>query len=217
MCSKGSGSTLVLVHPANGLTDSYSELLYALGNSRRVIGIAARGALNPEACHPSIESAAAQYIAALFEDAPLQNFQLAGFGFGAIVALEMARQLQAAGRTLPRLVLIGAMPPPTDEPGGWLASMKKVFMRSATASRMEPLAPSSAAAMRHEAILKNYRFPTCDIPATIVLPADLAESSAPWQELLPSAAVEITRSSWSEMLSNPGVKRIASILADEKL
>jgi pimeloyl-ACP methyl ester carboxylesterase len=217
MCSKGSGSTLVLVHPANGLTDSYSELLYALGNSRRVIGIAARGALNPEACHPSIESAAAQYIAALFEDAPLQNFQLAGFGFGAIVALEMARQLQAAARTLPRLVLIGAMPPPTDEPGGWLASMKKVFMRSATASRMEPLAPSSAAAMRHEAILKNYRFPTCDIPATIVLPADLAESSAPWQELLPSAAVEITRSSWSEMLSNPGVKRIASILAEDKL
>ena len=217
MCSKGSGSTLVLVHPANGLTDSYSELLYALGNSRRVIGIAARGALNPEACHPSIESAAAQYIAALFEDAPLQNFQLAGFGFGAIVALEMARQLQAAARTLPRLVLIGAMPPPTDEPGGWLASMKKVFMRTATASRMEPLAPSSAAAMRHEAILKNYRFPTCDIPATIVLPADLAESSAPWQELLPSAAVEITRSSWSEMLSNPGVKRIASILAEDKL
>jgi thioesterase domain-containing protein len=217
MCSKGSGSTLVLVHPANGLTDSYSELLYALGNSRRVIGIAARGALNPEACHPSIESAAAQYIAALFEDAPLQNFQLAGFGFGAIVALEMARQLQAAGRTLPRLVLIGAMPPPTDEPGGWLASMKKVFMRSATASRMEPLAPSSAAAMRHEAILKNYRFPACDIPATIVLPADLAESSAPWQELLPGAAVEITRSSWSEMLSNPGVKRIASILAEDKL
>lgn len=212
MCSKGSGSTLVLVHPANGLTDSYSELLYALGNSRRVIGIAARGALNPEACHPSIESAAAQYIAALFEDAPLQNFQLAGFGFGAIVALEMARQLQAAGRTLPRLVLIGAMPPPTDEPGGWLASMKKVFMRTATASRMEPLAPSSAAAMRHESILKIYRFPVCDIPATIILPADLSESTDAWQEILPSAAVEITRSSWAEMLSTPAVKRIASIL-----
>jgi hypothetical protein len=217
MCSKGSGSPLVLVHPADGLTDSYAELLYALGNSRRVIGIAARGALNPEACHPSIESAAAQYIAALFEDEPLQDFQLAGFGFGAIVALEMARQLQAAGRALPRLVLIGAMPPPTDQIGGWLASMKKAFKRSAAPARMEPRPPSNAAAARHEAILKNYRFPACDIPATIVLPADLAESSAPWQELLPGAAVEITRSSWSEMLSTPAVKRVASILADEKL
>jgi hypothetical protein len=217
MCSKGSGSPLVLVHPADGLTDSYAELLYALGNSRRVIGIAARGALNPEACHPSIESAAAQYIAALFEDEPLQDFQLAGFGFGAIVALEMARQLQAAGRALPRLVLIGAMPPQTDQTSGWLASMKKAFKRSAAPARMEPRPPSNAAAARHEAILKNYRFPACDIPATIVLPADLAESSAPWQELLPGAAVEITRSSWSEMLSTPAVKRVASILADEKL
>jgi thioesterase domain-containing protein len=217
MCSKGSGSPLVLVHPADGLTDSYAELLYALGNSRRVIGIAARGALNPESCHPSIESAAAQYIAALFEDEPLQDFQLAGFGFGAIVALEMARQLQAAGRALPRLVLIGAMPPQTDQTGGWLASMKKAFKRSAAPARMEPRPPSNAAAARHEAILKNYRFPACDIPATIVLPADLAESSAPWQELLPGAAVEITRSSWSEMLSTPAVKRVASILADEKL
>lgn len=217
MCSRGSGGTLVLVHPADGLTDSYAELLYALGNSRRVIGIAARGALNPEACHPSIESAAAQYIAALFEDAPLQDFQLAGFGFGAIVALEMARQLQAAGRVLPRLVLIGAMPPQTDQAGGWLASMKKAFKRTPASARMEPRPPSSAAAARHEAILKNYRFTSCDIPATIVLPADLAESSVPWQELLPGAAVEITRSSWSEMLSTPAVKRIASILADDKL
>ena len=212
MCARSVGSTLVLVHPADGLTDSYSDLLAALGKSRRVIGIAARGALNPEACHPSIESAAAQYIAALFEDAPLQDFQLAGFGFGAIVALEMARQLQAAGRSLPRLVLIGSLPPQTDKPRGWLDSMKKTFKRSVPTSRMEPQPASRAVGVRHESILKNYRFPVCDIPATIILPADLSESTDAWQEILPSAAVEITRSSWVEMLSTPAVKRIASIL-----
>jgi thioesterase domain-containing protein len=177
-----------------------------------VIGIAARGALNPEACHPSIESAAAQYIAALFEDAPLQDFQLAGFGFGAIVALEMARQLQAAGRSLPRVVLIGSLPPHTDKPRGWLDSMKKALKRSAPISRMEPQPASTAVAARHESILKNYRFPVCDIPATIILPADLSEATDAWQEILPSAALEITRSSWAEMLSTPAVKRIASIL-----
>jgi thioesterase domain-containing protein len=177
-----------------------------------VIGIAARGALNPEACHPSIESAAAQYIAALFEDAPLQDFQLAGFGFGAIVALEMARQLQAAGRSLPRVVLIGSLPPHTDKPRGWLDSMKKALKRSAPISRMEPQPASTALAARHESILKNYRFPVCDIPATIILPADLSEATDAWQEILPSAAVEITRASWTEMLTTPAVKRIASIL-----
>jgi thioesterase domain-containing protein len=212
MCPRSIGSTLVLVHPADGFTESYSDLLGALGQSRRVIGIAARGGLNPEACHPSIESAAAQYIAALFEDAPLQDFQLAGFGFGGIVALEMARQLQAAGRLLPRLVLIGSMPPQTDKPRGWLDSMKKALKRSATTSQMEPRPASTAAAARHESILKNYRFPVCDIPATIILPADLSESTEAWQEILPGAAVEITRSSWAEMLSTPAVKRIASIL-----
>ena len=212
MCPRSIGSTLVLVHPADGFTESYSDLLGALGKSRRVIGIAARGALNPEACHPSIESAAAQYIAALFEDAPLQDFQLAGFGFGGIVALEMARQLQAAGRPLPRLVLIGSMPPQTDKPRGWLDSMKKALKRSATTSRMEPRPASTATATQHESILKNYRFAVCDIPATIVLPADLSESTEAWQEILPGAALEITRSSWAEMLSTPAVKRIASIL-----
>jgi pimeloyl-ACP methyl ester carboxylesterase len=212
MCSKGIGSTLVLVHPADGLTDSYSDLLGALGKSRRVIGIAARGALNPEACHPSIESAAAQYIAALFEDAPLEYFQLAGFGFGAIVALEMSRQLQAAGRPLPRLVLIGSQPPQTDKPKGWLDSMKKALKRSAPVLRMEPQSASTAVSARHESILKNYRFSACDIPAIIILPADLAESTEAWQEILPSASVEITRSSWADMLSIPAVKRVASIL-----
>jgi hypothetical protein len=212
LCPKGIGSTLVLVHPADGLTDSYSDLLGALGKSRRVIGIAARGALNPEACHPSIESAAAQYIAALFEDAPLQDFQLAGFGFGAIVALEMSRQLQAAGRSLPRLVLIGSQPPQTDKPKGWLDSMKKALKRSTPVLRMEPHSVSTVVSTRHELLFNNYRFSACDIPAIIILPADLAESTDAWQEILPSASVEITRSSWADMLSTPAVKRVASIL-----
>jgi hypothetical protein len=90
--------------------------------------------------------------------------------------------------------------------------MKKALKRSATTPRMEPRPASTAAAARHESILMNYRFPVCDIPATVILPADLSESTEAWQEILPSAAVEITRSSWAEMLSRPAVKRIASIL-----
>jgi hypothetical protein len=90
--------------------------------------------------------------------------------------------------------------------------MKKTFKRSVPTSRIEPQPASTAVGVRHESILKNYRFPVCDIPATIILPADLSESTDAWQEILPSAAVEITRSSWAEMLSTPAVKRIASIL-----
>lgn len=212
MSPQGGGSSLVLVHAADGLTESYAALLGALGGSRHVLGIASRGAVNAEACHLSIESAAAQYIAALFEAYPVENFQLAGFGFGAILALEMARQLQAAGRSLPRLVIIGAMPLPIEKPGGWLASMKRVLKRPSVGYRMEPWPASSAIAQKHEAILKNYRLSTFDIPATIVLPADLSDSAEAWQEILPGAVVEITRSSWGDMLAMPAAKRIASIL-----
>lgn len=212
MCPSGAGAPLVLIHSADGLTDCYSDLLGAIGRSRRVLGVSARGVLNPESSHPSIESAAAQYIAALFEDDPLDNFQLAGFGFGAIVSLEMARQLHAAGRSLPRLVLIGANPPQTEKNRSWLDSMKNAFKRTSAPIRMEPSTASSTVAQRHEAILKVYRFSTCDLPATIVLPSDLADSSLAWQEILPSATVEITRSVWADMLSIPAVKRLASIL-----
>jgi thioesterase domain-containing protein len=52
MCSGGTGNDLILVHPANGLTEPYGELVGALGKTRRVVGISAR-ATNSEACHPS--------------------------------------------------------------------------------------------------------------------------------------------------------------------
>ena len=81
---------------------------------------------------------------------------------------------------------------------------------------MQPEDATSGVAARHEVILKQYRFSSCDISATIIWPADLSESTDAWQDILPGAAVEITRASWAEMLSTPAVKRIASILnADE--
>jgi thioesterase domain-containing protein len=218
MSSGGSGDPLVLVHPADGFPEAYSLLLEALGSSRRVIGVLARGARNPESCHPSVESAAAQYIAALLEEEGAAPFQLAGFGFGGIVALEMARQLQAAGRPVPRIVLIGAVPPPlSGQPQGWIASMKMAFKRRPADGRMEPNAPATATAEQHEEAWKNFRFPTSSIPATVVLPADLeAEACLPWRTLLPEAVFEITKSRWSEMLAMPSVKRLASILNSTK-
>jgi hypothetical protein len=125
----------------------------------------------------------------------------------------MARQLQAAGRDLPRLVLIGALPPHAEAPTGWLASVKNAFKRPPAGGRMEPFPSGNPTSARHEEAWKNYRFPMSDIPATIVLPSDLAnESAAAWQAILPMAAIEITRSPWSEMLTMPAAKRIASIL-----
>lgn len=123
------GELLVLVADSSGSPEIYRDLIQALGPSRRILGIAARGEHSPEACHPSIESAAAQYIAALLEEENPVTWKLAGFGFGAVVALEMARQLDSAGRTLPQLVFIGAALPMVLQPVGWLESVKKALKK----------------------------------------------------------------------------------------
>lgn len=207
------GELLVLVHGADGSPDIYRDLIRALGPSRRILGLTARGVENAEACHPSIESAAAQYIASIFEDERPESWKLVGFGFGGMLALEMARQLQAAERKLPGLVILGAFPPIVDRPVSWFSSMKRVFKKSSPIERMEPLPPRTETAVRHEMAWKNYRLPACQVPATCVLGVDVpVEIAASWQEVLPHVTIEFTKSNSADMLSYPAVKRIASII-----
>lgn len=204
---------LILVHGANGSPEIYRELVEAIGPGRRILGITARGLTNPEACHPNLETAAAQYLAAIAEEEPSSDYQLAGFGFGSALVLEMARQLQSVRRALPELVLIGCIPPQSHQQEGWLNRLKKSFKRSKGPAQMEPLNPENETAVRHEALWRNFRFPVSEFPVKIILPANIGEGIAEeWLELLPDAEVEFTRSFWADMLARPAVKRVASIL-----
>ena len=208
------GRPLFLVHSASGTPEIYRELVESIGPGRRILGISARGFYNPEACHPNIETAAAQYLAAIFEEEPTSNFQLAGFGFGATVVLEMARQLQSVGRELPELVLIGCTPPQAIQTENWLGRLKKSFKRSKGTERMESSDPDNQTAVRHEAIWRSYRFPVSEFPAKIILPSNIGEGvPEAWLEILPYAEIEFTRSYWADMLARPAVKRVASILS----
>jgi len=215
--SGSSEELLVLIHDASGSTDIYIDLVQAMGGTRRVLGITARGLHNAEACHSSVESAAAQYIAALLEEERSPVFHLAGFGYGGTIALEMARQMQAAGRIVPRLVLIGSVPPRLEHPQTWLSKLKLRFRRTSSETRIEPKTASTGAAVRHEEAWRSYSIPPCEFPATIVLPSDLADGPVvqDWQDLMPEAVFEVTRSTWEDMLAFPAAKRVASILSSK--
>jgi non-ribosomal peptide synthetase component F len=206
-------SSLVLVPSASGVPETYRDLVAALGITRRILAITARGAAHPEAPHTTIEGAAASWIDALLEEDPTLSFDLCGFGFGAIAALEMARQLVAAKRSVPGLILIGAPAPQTEEAPGWLASMKNAFKRLNAPGRVEPFAAIGEPARTHESAWNRYRFVPCDVHARIIIPSDFPPDAGPaWLDLLPSADVEQVKCTWSEMLAFPAVKRLASII-----
>jgi len=211
---KGGAPTLVLLPGASGTPDLYRDLATALGSTRRIIGLVARGFHNPEACHPSVESAAAAYIDVLLEEDPTASFVLAGFGFGGTVALEMVRQLAAAGRPAPELLLIGSVAPAVAEiSGGWFSTVKDAFKRLSTPERMEPRAATDEPSASHESAWKKYRFRPGPIAARIVLPSDFPpDGAAKWLAVLPAARITPVKCRWGEMLGFPAVKRLAAIL-----
>ena len=204
---------MVLLPGASGTPDLYRDLASAIGPARRIIGILARGFHNQESCHPSIESAAASYLDALLEEDPSASFVLAGFGFGGAVALEMARQLAAAGRPIPELLLIGAVAPFPEKSGGWLSNMKGAFKRLSAPVLMEPRPAKDEPSLTHETAWRKFRFAACNIAARIVLPSDFPpDAAANWLSVLPAARIEPVKCRWEEMLSFPAVKRLASII-----
>lgn len=211
------GSPLVLVPTASGVPETYRDFVAALGTGRKILGLTARGACDPDAAHRTVEGAAAEWITSLVEEDPSLAFELCGFGFGGIAALEMARQLAASRRPVPQLILIGTPPPQTEQPAGWLASVKNAFQRLKHDGRLEPFPATGEPARAHVEAWLRYRFVRCDLRARIIVPSDFPpDAAASWLAILPSARVVPVKCAWAEMLSFPAVKRLASIIADPR-
>lgn len=102
---RGSGPPLVLVEPEDGTTNVYAGLVRALGDARPVWRLdPPRGEMT------SVAALAAGHVRTLTEARPEGPYLVGGFCFGAVVALEMARQLRAEGRDVRHVALIGVGP-----------------------------------------------------------------------------------------------------------
>ena len=103
----GPGPTLYVFHDLLGGVDSYSHLAQLL--ERRVCGLQVPTAkLLPTAI--SVGEVAASYARRLQRAQPTGNFLLCGWCAGAVLALETAAQLRAAGRQVQLLVAIDGAP-----------------------------------------------------------------------------------------------------------
>jgi thioesterase domain-containing protein/acyl carrier protein len=108
----GAGRPLFLVHPAGGDVFEYVALAQKLGEERPVYGIQAVVTGNG---HPArMEDLAAQYLASVSEVQAEGPWLLAGWSSGAVLAYEMARQIESAGGVTSLLTLFDP-PPPVEE------------------------------------------------------------------------------------------------------
>ncbi|MEW5930923.1 MAG: amino acid adenylation domain-containing protein, partial [Gemmatimonadota bacterium] len=118
MRSGGSRAPLFLVHPGGGNLMAYVRLARKLDPEQPVYGLRSRGIERDEKPNWTIEEMARDYLAAVREVKPSGPYRLGGWSLGGVVAFEMARQLEAAGETVERLVLIDSRSPRLEDPDG---------------------------------------------------------------------------------------------------
>jgi thioesterase domain-containing protein len=106
----GAAAPLYVVHPIDGGVLCYGDLARALGDDKPLYALRAPSPESPLANGTTIETMAADYLRVVERHAGDRPYQVGGWSFGGLVALEMARRASAAGRSPDLVVLID----PTD-------------------------------------------------------------------------------------------------------
>ncbi len=112
LATGGSGPPLFLVHTGTGSVVPYRHLTRHLGTGRPLYGLQVPDLYGRGAEEPSIERLAAAYRAALHPVQPHGPYLLAGHSGGAVVAFELARQLEADGEEVALLAALDNPAPP---------------------------------------------------------------------------------------------------------
>jgi thioesterase domain-containing protein/acyl carrier protein len=103
---EGERRPLFLVHPLAGLVFPYYELALQLGPGQPVYGLQSIGIAGEASPLIQVEAMAEHYLAAIRQAQPQGPYQLAGWSFGGIIALEMDQQLQKTGASVAFLGII---------------------------------------------------------------------------------------------------------------
>jgi amino acid adenylation domain-containing protein len=108
---QGDKTPLFAVHPGGGQVLCYLELAQHLGIEQPFYGLQAVGMEAGQVPFTQVEEMATFYLQALSTVQPQGPYQLIGWSFGGVVALEMAKQLQAQGQSVALLALLDTVTP----------------------------------------------------------------------------------------------------------
>ncbi len=127
--AEGSRTPLFLVHPGGGNLLAYAALVRRLGREQPVWGVRSRGIEEGEVPNFTVEEMARDYLARIREKRPSGAYRLGGWSMGGVIAFEMARQLEAAGEEVEKLLLIDSQVPSLHVPGRSLPGDELAMVR----------------------------------------------------------------------------------------
>jgi len=107
------GEPLFLVHPAGGSVMGYSQLGELI--NRPLYGIQAESRSDDADRHLDIIELAKEYVAELQQHQPNGPYSLGGWSSGALIAVEMAAQIEAAGKNVKHVFILDGPTPVTWE------------------------------------------------------------------------------------------------------
>ncbi|MGB8509507.1 MAG: amino acid adenylation domain-containing protein [Pyrinomonadaceae bacterium] len=115
----GTKTPFFCVHPASGNVFGFTELARLLDDDRPFYGLQSRGLTEGFEPQSSIEEIAALYVEAMRSVQPSGPYLIGGWSMGAVVAFEMARQLDGRGQKIALLALMDARAPRSEgfQPG----------------------------------------------------------------------------------------------------
>jgi amino acid adenylation domain-containing protein len=115
----GSKIPLYIVHGAGLHVLLFNALALNIDNEQPIYGLQAKGLNGIDTPLDKIEDIAAHYIASIKEQNPHGPYALAGYSFGGIIALEMARQLKAANKEVTMLAMFDTYAYQSDKYDAW--------------------------------------------------------------------------------------------------
>jgi nonribosomal peptide synthetase DhbF len=106
----GSSLPLFCIHPARGLSWSYSRLIHHIPSDHPIYGLQARNLIERETVPQTIEEVAAEFLNLIREIQPVGPYNLLGWSFRGLVAHAIATNLQSMGQVVGLLALLDSYP-----------------------------------------------------------------------------------------------------------
>jgi non-ribosomal peptide synthetase component F/pimeloyl-ACP methyl ester carboxylesterase len=207
--------TLFLIHDLEGNPEKYRHLVSLLSQDWTLIGTTARGINEPAACHQTVESEAAALVEAVRMQDPDGPYHFFGYGFGAILAFEMAHQLRAAGLKVRYLALTGSRAPSLNGKGDyWMHSLSRAFSRAGKREVVAELQPASVE-LSHANAMREFRTRPLAGPCCVIMGTSMArDHEVAWRACAPEATINRLNCDPDQMLKEPTVKSLAGILRE---